>query len=181
MDIKKEIRHHIYGLWSLVTSFIMWLPSYTIRHLWLKLFLLHLGKGNAIKRNIEVRIPHRIKIGDNTTINHRVLLDGRGGLTIGSNVDIAQETNIWTVQHDYNSSTYAGVAKSVEIEDYVWLASRVTILPGVTVHRGAVVASGAVVTKDVPEMAIVAGVPARVIGHRVCDLKYKLGNRIPFE
>ena len=89
-----------------------------------------------------------------------------GGVKIGDNVDIAQDDNIWTEQHDYNSPTYASVCKPVIIEDYVWIASRATILPGVTIGKGAVVASGAVVTKDVPPLAIVAGVPAKIIGKR---------------
>ena len=89
-----------------------------------------------------------------------------GGVKIGANVDIAQETNIWTEQHDYNDPTYKAICKKVVIEDYVWLASRVTVLPGVRIGRGAVIASGAVVTKDVPPLAIVAGVPAKIIGYR---------------
>lgn len=72
--------------------------------------------------------------------------------------------NIWTEQHDYNSPTYASVEKPVIIEDYVWIASRATILPGVTIGKESVVASGAVVTKDVPPLSIVGGVPARIIG-----------------
>ena len=62
----------------------------------------------------------------------------------------------------------------VIIDDYVWIASRVTILPGVHIGRGAVVASGAIVTKDVPECAIVGGVPARIIGERKSKLHYNL-------
>ena len=54
----------------------------------------------------------------------------------------------------------------VVIEDDVWIGSRATILAGVTVGRGAIVGAGAVVTRSVPPMAIVAGVPARVIGQR---------------
>ena len=104
-----------------------------------------------------------------------------GGVKIGNNVDIAQEGNIWTEQHDYNSPTYASVCKPVRIEDYVWVATRATILPGVTIGKGAVVASGAVVTKDVPPLAIVAGVPARVIGQRnESALKYTLYSRAWF-
>ena len=63
----------------------------------------------------------------------------------------------------------------VTISDYAWLSSRTTILPGVTIGEGAVVAAGAVVTKDVADHAIVAGVPARVIGTRTANLEYRLG------
>lgn len=104
-----------------------------------------------------------------------------GGVFIGNNVDIAQATNIWTEQHDYNSPTYKSVCKEVIIDDYVWLASRATVLPGVHIGRGAVVASGTVVTKNVPPLAIVAGVPAKIIGYRKEEvLQYKLGDRAWF-
>lgn len=98
-------------------------------------------------------------------------------MKIGNNVDIAQEVNIWTEQHDYNSPTYASVCKPVKIEDYVWIASRATVLPGVTIGKGAVVASGAIVTKDVPPYTVVAGVPARPIGIRNKELTYNLETR----
>ena len=52
------------------------------------------------------------------------------------------------------------------IEDNVWVGTRATILPGVTLGRGCVVAAGAVVTRDVPPLVIVGGVPARPIGTR---------------
>ena len=176
-----RVREFCYGLWMIATGIIMRIPFYAIRHFWLKLFLKHFGKNNAIKRKVEVRIPHRISIGSNNCINHNVLLDGRGELLIGNNIDIAQEVNIWTAQHDYNDENYCGVTGTVIIEDYVWIASRVTILPGVRIHKGAVIAAGAVVTKDVPENAIVGGVPAKIIGFRNCNFKYKLGERIWFE
>lgn len=174
-------RYYLSGAWMFVTEIIMKIPCYLVRHAWLHLFLKSMGTGNAIKRHVEIRIPRRIVIGNNNTINHNVLLDGRGGLTIGNNVDIAQDVYIWTEQHDYNSDDYAGITKPVVIEDYVWIASRATVLPGVTIHRGAVVACGAIVTKDVPPMAIVAGIPAKIIGYRSSNLKYTLGEKLPFE
>ncbi len=52
------------------------------------------------------------------------------------------------------------------IGDDVWIASRATIIAGIRIGSGAIVAAGAVVTRDVEEYAIVAGVPARTIGYR---------------
>lgn len=51
----------------------------------------------------------------------------------------------------------------IRIGKYVWIGANATVLPGVTIGDGAVVAAGAVVTKDVPEMAVVGGVPARML------------------
>lgn len=58
------------------------------------------------------------------------------------------------------------VSKPVVIGDDVWIGARSIILKGVHIGKGAVIAAGAVVTKDVPEYAIVGGVPAKVIKYR---------------
>jgi maltose O-acetyltransferase len=116
-----------------------------------------------------------VVIGNNCVINSRTLLDGRiGRLIIGNNVDIARETNIFTLEHDPNSEDHAMRPGDVIIEDYVWIASRVTILPGIHIGKGAVIAANSVVTKDVEPMTIVAGIPARKIGERTSPLKYNL-------
>lgn len=159
-----------------IVNFIFLLPFAFLRNVFAKIFLKLVGKKVFFARHLDVRSPYRISIGSYTSINKYVLLDGRGGnLKIGNNVDIAQETNIWTLQHDYNDPLYKAVGKSVIIEDHVWIASRATILPGVTIGRGAVVASCAVVTKDVPPLAVVAGVPAKIIGYRNDCMQYQLG------
>ena len=86
------------------------------------------------------------------------MLDGRKAkLIIGANVDIAQETNIWTLEHEVNDNMHKVNGADVIIDDHVWIASRVTILPGVHIGRGAVIAAGAVVSKDVPELEIWGG------------------------
>ena len=56
--------------------------------------------------------------------------------------------------------------KKVTIGNDVWIGTRVIILPGVTVGNGVIIGAGAVVTKDVPDMAIVGGVPAKIIKYR---------------
>lgn len=165
-------------LYHAFINFLMKVPSCYLRIGVAKLFLHRLGRHTFWGRSVELRSPYRIEVGPDTSINKRVLLDGRGGiLKIGSCVDIAQEVNIWTLQHDYDSPSYETKGAGVTIDDYAWVASRATILPGVHIGRGAVVATCAVVTKDVPPLAIVAGVPARVIGQRKDVMDYKLGTR----
>lgn len=175
------MKDFISGLYHFIIDIIMWLPCHPLRRLACCFFMKRFDASSAIYKNVDLRSPYRIIVGAHTNINKKCVLDGRGGLKIGDNVDIAQETNIWTEQHDYNSPTYNSVCKEVIIEDYVWLASRVTVLPGVHIGRGAVVASGAVVTKDVPPLAIVAGIPAKIIGYRKEEaLQYHLGDRAWF-
>ena len=60
--------------------------------------------------------------------------------------------------------------KDIVIEDNVWIGHGAYIMPGVTVHRGSIVAARAVVTKDVPEFSVVAGVPAKIVRIRKNDI-----------
>jgi acetyltransferase-like isoleucine patch superfamily enzyme len=62
--------------------------------------------------------------------------------------------------------------KPLIIEDGAWTDTHVTVLPRVRIGKGAVVAAESVVTRDVPAMAIVAGVPARLVASRVTDLRH---------
>lgn len=166
-----EFKHYVLGL-------IMKIPFHCVRNFFLNPFLGQRGVHVEICKDIEIRVPNNIYIGNFTTINKDTLLVGRGGkIIIGDCVDIAQETRIWTLQHDYNAPDYKDVGGNVEIKDYAWLASRCTILPGVTIGKGAVVATGAIVTKNIPDYTIVAGVPAKKIGMRNENLTYKLGKQ----
>ena len=156
----------------------MYFPLHFIRLFFIKMQLKSIGKQTNFLMGLEIRKGKNISIGNNCVINKKVLLDGRGGkLIVGNNVDIAQETNIWTLEHDVHDDNHRDSGADVIIEDYVWIASRVTILPGVRIGRGAVVASCVLVNKDVPPMAIVGGVPAKVLGTRKSELKYTLKYR----
>ncbi len=179
--MKKLLKTFIISLFEFITSIIMSIPIRYLRLLYLKLFGAKFKKDVWIFRKCEIRNPHHLIIGSHVKINTRTLLDCRGGtINIGSNVDIAQDCRLWTLEHDPQSDSYATKSGSITIGDYVWLASGVTVLPGVTIGKGAVIATGAVVTKDVPEMTIVGGVPAKKIGIRTSKLEYELGKYRPF-
>lgn len=177
-----SLKEFFFGVYKLVSSIVCWLPFRFIRQFFFKCCGMKIGKKNFISRNVEIRVPYHIQTGNNCVFNKRVLLDGRcGNIVIGNNVDIAQDVNIWTMEHDVNSSEHKGSYGDVYINDYAWIASRATILPGVTIGKGAVVASGAVVTRDIPDFEIWGGVPARFIKKRTEKLTYQLKNNTWFD
>ena len=107
-----------------------------------------------------------VSIGANSRINRDCSIDVRGGVRIGDNVSISPEVVISTAAHSAFDPKFRVELRPVVIEDQVWIGMRAMILGGVTLGRGSVVAAGAVVTKDVPPLTIVAGIPARPVGTR---------------
>jgi acetyltransferase-like isoleucine patch superfamily enzyme len=154
-------------------------PSHKLR-LWFYRKIFTIGKGSSILMHVSIWKCGNLTMGEHSTINSECVIDTRGTLTIGNSVNIAGYVQIWTAEHDVNSPTHQTVFGAVKLEDYAWIASRATILPGVTIGRGAVVAAGALVTKDVPPYAIVGGIPAKKIGERTQKLDYQISNFPPF-
>lgn len=150
------------------------IPSHDIRlFLYQTFFLTRIGRNSSIHRGCELFMPNRIRIGHNTVVGWDCVLDGRGWLYIGNNVDIANNVFIFTAMHDPQDPFYRYVKKRVIIEDNVWLSSRSMILPGIRIGEGAVVSAGAVVTRDVRPYTIVGGVPAHVLGRRNKKILYR--------
>ncbi|WP_339725374.1 acyltransferase [Maribacter stanieri] len=157
------------------------IPFYTLRHFYYRYVVkIELGKGSSIHLDTSIN-RFNIKIGNKSVINRNCYLDGRGGLTIGDNVSISPEVHLITATHDAQSKSFEYSIKPIFIEDYVWVGTRATILPGVTLAKGCVVATGSVVTKDVAPFTIVGGVPAKKIGERNKDLDYHCKWMPPFD
>ena len=104
-----------------------------------------------------------LTIGDGSLVNQGVNIHCSTEITIGTRVQIGDLSCIYdTSFHALDASTPV-IKAPVRIEDEVWLARNVTVLPGVTIGRGSVVATGAIVTEDVPPGVLVAGIPAKVV------------------
>jgi acetyltransferase-like isoleucine patch superfamily enzyme len=107
-----------------------------------------------------------VVIGDYTRIGiHNTII---GPVTIGSHVNLAQGIVVTALNHNFEDTTLRideqGIStQPVVIGDDVWVGANAVILPGVKIGKHVVVAAGAVVTKDVPDYCVVAGVPARVV------------------
>jgi acetyltransferase-like isoleucine patch superfamily enzyme len=173
---------HVYAA-LFYNSIVTHIPFHFIRLGYLRMFGAKIGKGSSINRGTSVwSIPYLV-IGDRVAIGFRCLLDARAGIAIGNDVVIASDTQIIAGGHDINHPQFVPAPNPpdpVVIDDYVWVASRAMILPSL-LGRGAVVAAHTVVNKEVPPLAIVGGVPGKVIGQRNPDaLQYSGKFRVPF-
>jgi acetyltransferase-like isoleucine patch superfamily enzyme len=113
-----------------------------------------------------------LSIGNQAYITGPLRINLGGPVQIGNCVNIGHDCLFLTVDHEIGPDwRRAGWSKqgSIVIEDGAWIASRVTILPGVTVGRGAVVAAGALVASSVAPHTLVGGVPARVLRSLSCS------------
>lgn len=146
------------------------IPSYFIRKMiYRHLYRMKIGRHTNIQMGVRVYAPWKIAIGDNCSIGHNSLLDGRRGIRIGNNVDLAGYVRIFTLGHDLDDPSYKTTGKPVNIEDEVSLFTGAYILPGVTIRRGTAVALGAVVTKDTEPWTVYGGNPAKKIRARTID------------
>ncbi len=173
----------------LTNQFISHVPFFALRHAWYRRVVgIRIGRGSSVCMGCYWyfyrplgRNPQPMEIGEHTVINRRCTLDGRGGLRVGANVSLSPEVMLITSSHTVNDPDFGVKDQPIVIDDYAWIGSRATILPGVTIGRGAVVAAGAVVTRDVAPYAIVGGVPAKVMSERDRNLRYNLTFRPWFE
>jgi acetyltransferase-like isoleucine patch superfamily enzyme len=122
----------------------------------------------AILRGYE---QNELSIGDDTWLGQFCYINSAGGVKIGSRVGIGPGVKIMSSKHGEEGRDVPILMCDLEfaqvvLEDDCDIGMGAIILPGVTVGKGSQVGAGAVVTKDVPPYAIVAGVPARVIGER---------------
>ena len=105
-----------------------------------------------------------IRVGRNVFINHACEFMDRGGITIEDDVLVGPKVNLVTINHPLDPAhrrvTYCA---PIVIKKGAWVGASVSVMPGVTIGENAVVAANAVVTRDVPDLAVVGGVPARVI------------------
>ncbi len=126
--------------------------------------------GKNVNIEPHCRFDYALKIGDNSGIGEFSEL--YGDVTIGNDVMMGTNCIIYTVNHKFDDTSVLmrtqgnQDSKPVVIGDDVWIGGRVTILPGVHIGNGAVIGAGAVVTKDVPDYAVVGGNPARIIKFR---------------
>ena len=169
---------------TILYYFIIWAPQ-IIREIIGSIFIFYIKSEFAAvgKRVKFCSIPfitgiNRLTLGNNITFTGNIFIRAEGGVKIGNNCIFSRNIVIYSYNHQYEGELLpfdnSNVYKPVIIGDNVWIGQDVCILPGVHIGDGAVIGMGSVVTKDVPECAIAAGNPIRVIKYRDTSRYQKL-------
>lgn len=126
--------------------------------------------GKNVDKSFRLFPPFHTDCGKNITVGKNVFINAcckfqdQGGITIGNGVLIGHNVTLATLNHDERSQSRQNIyPKSIKIGDNVWIGSNATILGGVTIGNGAIIGANALVTHDVPENTIVAGIPAKIL------------------
>ncbi|MGE3063049.1 MAG: acyltransferase [bacterium] len=112
-----------------------------------------------------------IKIGDNCSLNNYGMIVSTGPIIIGNSVRIGPHSLIISSNHIYENPELTVLEQGtrgtgIVIEDDVWIGGGVKVLDGVKIGKGSIIAASAVVTRDIPEYSVAAGIPAKVIKKR---------------
>lgn len=158
-------RFYLYNYW--ITN----CPVYLLRLLYLR-HILKIEIGTKSFVHMGCLFYENVKIGSNSVIGRECHL--LGNITIKDNVSITAQTYIISSSHYKDSPDFEAYTKPVVIDDFAWIGARGMIMPGVHVGKGAVLGSASVATKDIPEYCVFVGSPAKEVGKRSKDLKYKL-------
>lgn len=127
-----------------------------------ELFQGNLGEGSYIAPTLQVIHGNKVKIGKNVSIMYNRVCMSTDKLVVEDDARIAANCPIATGNHDFTDRAVL-TCKSLHIKRNTGMCIGATILSGVTIGENAVIAAGAVVTKDVPDNAMVGGVPAKII------------------
>ncbi len=124
------------------------------------------GKGPRVLSPFHCDNGRNIRVGDDFLANYNVTILDRATVTIGDGVLLAPNVLITTVNHSMTAEgrrAHLCTAAPIVIGNDVWIGGNAVILPGVTLGDNVIVAAGAVVTRDVPDDTLVAGVPAKPV------------------
>ncbi|MCD8029907.1 MAG: sugar O-acetyltransferase [Bacteroides sp.] len=124
------------------------------------------GTNLMIKPGFLCDLGMNIHVGDHFLTNYNVTILDMAKVTIGNNCWLGPHVGIFAVAHPMQAQgriDMLGIAQPITIGDNVWIGGNSVVLMGVTIGKNAIIGAGSVVNRDVPDNALVAGNPAKII------------------
>ncbi|WP_349262343.1 WcaF family extracellular polysaccharide biosynthesis acetyltransferase [Geminicoccus sp.] len=161
-------------LWWFIETFLFH-PSPQVFYGWrrflLRAFGAKVGRNVLLRPSVRVTYPWKLVIGDHSWIGDDVVLYNLGMISVGRNAVISQRSYLCTGSHDYHDLAFPIKEQPIVVEDEAWLALDVTVMPGVTIGRGAVVSARSTVTRDARAGWLHKGTPAEPVRPRSAPAK----------
>jgi acetyltransferase-like isoleucine patch superfamily enzyme len=121
------------------------------------------GSSARIDQRVFIWGADRLDVGNKVDINGYTVIYAAGGVRIHDNVLIGANCVITSVSHPVSATErHQLVFAPVELLDNCWLGAGTMVMPGITIGRNSIVAAGSVVTKNIPDNCICAGIPAKI-------------------
>lgn len=155
-------------LWSLGRWLIVLSPRplFAWRRGVLRLFGARVGAHVNIYPSTRICMPWNVELGDWCALGEEVLVYSLAKVRIGTRATLSYRAHVCAGTHDFSDPALPLLKVPVAIEEDVWIGTEAFIGPGVTVGAGAIVGARAVVVRAVEPLHVVAGNPARTVGHR---------------
>ncbi|MEY2481299.1 MAG: putative colanic acid biosynthesis acetyltransferase WcaF [Verrucomicrobiota bacterium] len=148
--------------------FCIWTPKplNPWRLFWLRTFGAKIGGTPFVHQRARIAIPWNLILHDRACLGDRANAYNLAEIEIGAGATVAQEVYLSTGSHNFNQPAMPLTTAKITIGPEAFIGARAFVLPGVTIGSRSVIGAGSVVTKDVPDDAIAAGNPCRLIKSR---------------
>jgi putative colanic acid biosynthesis acetyltransferase WcaF len=166
------------ALWYFVGSPIVrshLVVSSALRCMILRMFGAKIGKGVYAKPGLRVKFPWYLEVGDYSWLGEDLWIDNLAPVKLEAHCCLSQGAYLCTGNHDWSSTNMRLFRLPITCKRGCWVGAKSVVCPGVVVGAGAIIAAGSVATKNVPEMEIHAGNPARFVRLRKLDCSQDSG------
>jgi putative colanic acid biosynthesis acetyltransferase WcaF len=152
----KEAAWYLVKMWVFLSAFPY--PS-SFKARLLRLFGARIGERVVIKPRVNIHLPWKLEIGDDSWIGEEVFILNFEQVTIGSNVSVSQRAFLCCGNHDYRIPSMPYRNRPITLCDGSWVGASCFVGPGVTIGVDTVVTAGSVVVSSLPENGVYGGNP----------------------
>jgi putative colanic acid biosynthesis acetyltransferase WcaF len=148
--------------------FCVWTPKplNEWRLFWLRVFDAKIHGTPFVHQRARIAIPWNLTMHDRACLGDRVNAYSLGEIEIGAGAIVAQEVYLSTGSHDFNHPALPLVTAKITVGEKAFVGARAFVLPGIRIGARSVIGAGSVVTRDMPDNAIAAGNPCKVLRFR---------------